>query len=231
MWNLTNRNIQILKIIVEEFLETGWVIWSKSLLKKYDLWVSPATVRNDMSYLEDLDLIYQPYNSAWRLPTAKWIRAFVNYFMELTPEHIIPQNNNSNKKDIKTLEDFIHNIVYELSKNTKEISFLIIPEDSIREYSGVSYFIQKNYKNIWDSIFSIIKMIEDKFSFIKFITSLPIEPQVNVFIWEENIIPYLKDYTIIVRPIVIDWKIWYAWIIWTLKMNYSFNISVIKWII
>gem|GEM_PF-1141592 len=68
--------------------------------------------------------------------------------MELTPEHIIPQNNNSNKKDIKTLEDFIHNIVYELSKNTKEISFLIIPEDSIREYSGVSYFIQKNYKNI-----------------------------------------------------------------------------------
>jgi len=231
MWNLTNRNIQILKIIVEEFLETGWVIWSKSLLKKYDLWVSPATVRNDMSYLEDLGLIYQPYNSAWRLPTAKWIRTFVNYFIELTPEHIIPQNSSSNKKDIKTLEDFIHNIVYELSKNTKEISFLIIPEDSIREYSGVSYFIQKNYKNIWDSIFSIIKMIEDKFSFIKFITSLPIEPQVNVFIWEENIIPYLKDYTIIVRPIVIDWKIWYAWIIWTLKMNYSFNISVIKWII
>ena len=71
MSNLTNRNIEILKIIVEEFLQTGEVLGSKSLLKKYDLGVSSATVRNDMATLETLELIYQPYNSAGRLPTAK----------------------------------------------------------------------------------------------------------------------------------------------------------------
>lgn len=84
---------------------------------------------------------------------------------------------------------------------------------------------------LWDSIYSIIKMLEDKFSFINFIQNLPLNSWVNVFIWEENIINFLKDYTIIVRPININWKIWYIWLIWWLKMNYSFNISAIKWII
>ena len=79
---LTERNIKILKIIVEEYLETWEVIWSKLLLKKYNLWVSPATVRNDMAKLEELELVYQPYTSAGRLPTTKWIRAFVDFLMK-----------------------------------------------------------------------------------------------------------------------------------------------------
>ena len=81
---LTQRNIDILKIIVEEYLSTGEVLGSKLLLKKYDLWVSSATVRNDMAKLEQLELVYQPYNSAGRLPTSKWLRAFVNYLMNDT---------------------------------------------------------------------------------------------------------------------------------------------------
>lgn len=71
MSTLTPRNIEILRIIVEEYIETGTVLGSKLLLKKYDLGVSSATVRNDMALLEKLELVYQPYNSAGRLPTAK----------------------------------------------------------------------------------------------------------------------------------------------------------------
>lgn len=232
MSNLTWRNIEILKIIVEEFLKTWEVLWSKSLLKKYDLWVSSATVRNDMAFLESLELIYQPYNSAWRLPTAKWLRAFINYLMQETPNHFLNDSNIKFKNnDIKTLEDFIYNITYELSNRTWEITFFILKDDSINQYSGISNFLKNNYKFLWDSIYSIIRMLEDKYSFIKFVSSLPLNYWVNVFIWEENIIPFLKDYTIIIRPIQIEWKVWYVWLIWSLKMNYSFNISAIRGII
>lgn len=232
MTNLTWRNIEILKIIVEEFLKTWEVLWSKALLKKYDLWVSSATVRNDMAILESLELIYQPYNSAWRLPTSKWLRAFINYLMQETPNHFLEQSSVKMKDiDIKTLEDFIYNIVFELAKKTWEISFFIVEDDSINQYSWISNFLENNYRFLWNSIYSIIKMLEDKKNFIKFISSLPLNHWVNVFVWEENIIPFLKDYTIIVRPIQIEWKIWYIWLIWGLKMNYSFNISAIKWII
>ena len=128
MSQLTQRNIDILKIIVEEYLETWWVLGSKLLLQKYDLWVSPATVRWDMAKLEKLELVYQPYNSAWRLPTSKWLRAFVNYLMESTPDYFLNEKNIKIWEDkIEKLSDFTHKITSELAKNTWEIAFFIIP--------------------------------------------------------------------------------------------------------
>ena len=69
MPKIKERKIQILKLIVEEYLKTGEIMGSKNLLKKYDLQVSSATIRNDMLSLEKMGLIFQPYNSAGRLPT------------------------------------------------------------------------------------------------------------------------------------------------------------------
>lgn len=232
MSNLTGRNIEILKIIVEEFLQTWDVLGSKALLKKYDLWVSSATVRNDMAILESLELIYQPYNSAGRLPTAKWLRAFISYLMKEMPNHFLEAKDVKMKSnDVKTLEDFIYNITNELAKKTGEISFFISESNGILEYSGISHFLENNYKMLGNSIFSIIKMLEDKNNFIRFISSLPLNEWVNIFIWEENIIQFLRDYTIILKPIVIDGNIWYIGLIWGLKMNYSFNISAVRGII
>lgn len=229
---LTQRNIDILKIIVEEYIQTGELLWSKLLLKKYDLWVSPATVRNDMATLEKLELIYQPYASAGRLPTAKWLRAFVNYLMQQTPEHLLSEESLSlGKDDMKRLSDFVHKMVFELAKNTQEIAFFTVPDRHISEYSGIAKFLEDNGKRMWESVFSIVKMLEDKFNFMKFIQNFPIHPGVNIFIWEENILPYLKDYTIILKPVKIDGEIGYIGIIWSLKMNYSFNISAVKGII
>jgi transcriptional regulator of heat shock response len=232
MANLTKRNIDILKIIVDEYIETWVVLWSKLLLKKYDLWVSSATVRNDMATLESLELVYQPYNSAWRLPTAKWIRAFVNYLMQQTPDYFLQSPSLSTSKNkIDNIIDFTHKITYELWKNTGEIAFFIVPEKHINEYSWIADFLEKNHKKIWNPIFSIVKILEDKFSFQNFIQNLHINSWVNVFIWEENILPFFKDYSIILKQVMIDWNIWYIWLIWCLQMNYSFNISAVKGII
>ncbi len=232
MSNLTGRNIEILKIIVEEFLQTWEVLGSKALLKKYDLWVSSATVRNDMAMLEGLELIYQPYNSAGRLPTAKWLRAFISYLMKEMPNHFLEAKDVKMKSnDVKTLEDFIYNITSELAKKTGEISFFISEKNGILEYSWISHFLENNYKMLGNSIFSIIKMLEDKNNFIRFISSLPLQEWVNIFIWEENIIQFLRDYTIILKPVIIDGNVWYIGLIGGLKMNYSFNISALRGII
>ncbi len=229
---LTSRNIQVLKIIVEEYLKTWKVLWSKLLLEKYDLQVSSATIRNDMVKLEKLELIFQPYNSAWRLPSTKGLRAFVDYLMQQSPEYFIANSQNSIKNEnLKSFADSIHKITYELSNITKEISFIIIPENSIMQYNGVSNFLDKNYKILWKNSLNIVKILEEKFNFIQFISSLNIKKWVNVFIWEENISSFFKDYTIILKPISIEWKTGYIGIIGSLKMDYSFNISAISGII
>jgi transcriptional regulator of heat shock response len=197
-------------------------------LQKYDLWVSSATVRNDMAKLEELDLIYQPYNSAWRLPTSKGLRAFISYLMQETPEHFLQVRNDFNKKEIKNLWDFWNNLVFELAKNTQEIAFFISPKENILSYSWIWNFLENNYDRLWNSVFSIIKMLEDKDNFAKFISSFPISYWINIFIWEENILPFLKDYTIIIKKLIIDSNDTYVWLIWSLKMNYSFNISAVN---
>ncbi len=228
---LTQRNIDILKIIVDEYLATWEVLWSKLLLKKYDLWVSSATVRNDMAKLEQLELVYQPYNSAGRLPTSKWLRAFVNYLMDSTPEFFLQEKNVSEQNDFIKLSDYIHSISLDLAKNTKEIAFFTVPERHILEYSWFPIFLEKNHKILWDDIYNVIRMLEDKFNFMNFVSNFETQDGINVFIWEENFIPFLKDYSIIVKKIIVDWEQGYIGIIWWLKMNYSFNISAVRGII
>jgi len=231
MSQLTQRNIDILRIIIEEYLKTGSVLWSKALLKKYDLWVSPATVRNDMARLEILELIYQPYNSAGRLPTAKGIRAFVNYLMQDTPDHFLGEEKKCVKENFRDFSDYIHKIVYELWNTTGEVAFCIVPESSVLEYVWLSHFIEKNYRQRGDEALNIIKMFEDKRNFIQFIENMPKYEGVNVFIGEENILPFLKDYTVILKSFLINGLVWYIGIVWSMKMDYSFNISAVRGII
>ena len=119
---LTQRNIEILKIIVEEYLATWEVIWSKLLLKKYDLWVSSATVRNDMAKLENLELIYQPYHSAWRLPTTKGLRAFVDFLMKSTPNYFLESEAEKSKMKVENFYDLANKISFELARKTWEIT-------------------------------------------------------------------------------------------------------------
>lgn len=79
---LTARQTQILKSIIDEYIETAEPVGSESLEKKYNLGVSPATVRNEMSALTKLGFVRQPHTSAGRVPTPKAMKFYVNQLME-----------------------------------------------------------------------------------------------------------------------------------------------------
>ncbi len=229
---LTNRNILILKIIIEEYLENWELLGSKLLLSKYDLWVSPATVRWDMAKLEKMNLVFQPYNSAGRLPTSSWIRAYINYIMEETSSYFLECDNLDLSDNIKNISDYIYSKTNTLSKNTKEISFFSIPKKNILWYSWITPFLEKNKSNnFFNESIKVIEIIEDKIRFMQFLDKLILKNWINLFIWEENSINYLKKFTIIVKPIIINNEKWYIWIIWNLNQNYNYNISALKWII
>src|SRR5699024_2647509 len=79
------RKLQILGAIVEDYVSTREPVGSKSLLDRHELGVSAATVRNDMSSLEEEGLIHQPHTSAGRVPTDKGYRAFVDHVATVKP--------------------------------------------------------------------------------------------------------------------------------------------------
>ncbi len=79
--DLTDRQERILYSIIDSYLETAEPVGSRTLNKKYDLGVSPATIRNEMSDLEDLRLIMKAHSSSGRIPTDAAYRRYVDDLM------------------------------------------------------------------------------------------------------------------------------------------------------
>ena len=77
---LGDRRAQILRALVSHYVTSGEPVGSKTLVDRYRLGVSAATVRNELAALEDAGLIYQPHTSAGRIPTDKGYRFFVDRF-------------------------------------------------------------------------------------------------------------------------------------------------------
>ncbi|MEQ9572000.1 MAG: heat-inducible transcriptional repressor HrcA, partial [Nitratireductor sp.] len=81
--NLDARSRDIFRLIVDTYLRDGEPVGSRNLSRMLPSSLSPATVRNVMSDLEHLGLVYAPHVSAGRLPTQKGLRFFVDAFMEI----------------------------------------------------------------------------------------------------------------------------------------------------
>ncbi|WP_421855482.1 heat-inducible transcriptional repressor HrcA [Oricola sp.] len=79
---LDDRSRDVFRLIVESYLEEGEPLGSRTLSRKLPRSLSPASVRNVMSDLEALGLIYSPHVSAGRLPTEQGLRFFVDAFMD-----------------------------------------------------------------------------------------------------------------------------------------------------
>ena len=77
MISLSERQETILALIVHEYMEAARPVGSKRLIKKYDLGVSSATVRNEMAALAKAGVLRQPHTSAGRIPTEEGYRYFV----------------------------------------------------------------------------------------------------------------------------------------------------------
>ncbi len=77
---LGDRRAQILRALVSHYVTSGEPVGSKTLVDRYRLGVSAATVRNELAALEDAGFIYQPHTSAGRIPTDAGYRFFVDRF-------------------------------------------------------------------------------------------------------------------------------------------------------
>ncbi|MDQ4095349.1 MAG: heat-inducible transcriptional repressor HrcA [Actinomycetota bacterium] len=75
---LDERKGSILRALISHYVRSGEPVGSKTLVEKFRLGVSPATVRNEMAALEDAGFIYQPHTSAGRIPTDAGYRYFVD---------------------------------------------------------------------------------------------------------------------------------------------------------
>ncbi|WP_035571099.1 heat-inducible transcriptional repressor HrcA [Halonatronum saccharophilum] len=130
---MTDRKKKILKAIVNEYVMSAEPVGSRTLARRYDFGVSPATLRNDMADLEEANYLEQPHRSAGRIPTDKGYRFYVDALMDLKKlsnnQAKVIEDDYSVKN--RELQDLIEETSQLLSDLTNYTSMVLSPQ--IRE--------------------------------------------------------------------------------------------------
>ncbi|NJE44615.1 heat-inducible transcriptional repressor HrcA [Massilimicrobiota sp. SW1139] len=111
---LTARQLLILKCIVEEFVETAEPVGSKTLMTKYQLPYSSATIRNEMSFLEEHGYLEKTHTSSGRVPSTKGYRFYVDTLMQ-------PSVDDEVKNQVSTILGDRHRSLNEIIKESCQI--------------------------------------------------------------------------------------------------------------
>lgn len=121
---LDDRKMKVLYAIINSYIVSAEPIGSRTISKEYDLGVSSATIRNEMSDLEDLGYLNKPHTSAGRIPSDKAYRMYVNHILKGQP--------------LKTNEDEKIRIEQILARESKEIDELI--QNSAKLLSAITNY-------------------------------------------------------------------------------------------
>ncbi|MDP3014224.1 MAG: heat-inducible transcriptional repressor HrcA [Candidatus Subteraquimicrobiales bacterium] len=124
---LDERKKLILYMTVHEYVLTGEPIGSHSLLERYQLGVSSATVRNEFASLEEMGYLKQPHTSAGRVPTEKGYRFYVDSLVETRGLSLAEKN---------TIERFYANLNFELDELMQKTSILL---SQLTNYAGIVF--------------------------------------------------------------------------------------------
>lgn len=146
---LDDRKLKILQAIIKTYLETGEPVGSRTISKYTDLNLSSATIRNEMSDLEDMGYIIQPHTSAGRIPSDKGYRLYVDTMMEDKIQEIDDMKNQLIEKADK-IDVLLKQVAKLLAVNTnyatlvskpqykhKKVKFIQLTEVDVRQLLAV----------------------------------------------------------------------------------------------
>ena len=113
MEQLGERKVKILDAIIRNYLATGEPVGSRTISKYTDLNLSSATIRNEMSDLEELGYIVQPHTSAGRIPSDKGYRFYVDHLME------------EKDREVKEMKDFVIEKTEKMDQVLKQVAKML----------------------------------------------------------------------------------------------------------
>jgi len=113
---LTERQRLILSAIVDDYIRSAEPVGSRSISKRGDVGFSPATIRNEMSDLEDMGYLEQPHTSAGRIPSHKGYRYYVDHLLRQTA---------LSKKELEMIKNFFAEKIFEFEKVIQQVATIL----------------------------------------------------------------------------------------------------------
>lgn len=146
---LSDRRQRVLAALIEEYIAHAMPVGSRTLTERYRLGVSPATVRNDLSALEDAGYITQPHTSAGRIPTDVGYRAFVDELLNselLNEDHPHEDVVSELRASASKLDDLMEQTSSALTRLTDCLSVVVAPSVISAHLRQLSLVSLSNYQ-------------------------------------------------------------------------------------
>ncbi len=229
---LTSRQTQILKTIIDEYITTAEPVGSEALDKKYNLGVSPATIRNEMVTLTKLNFLKQPHASAGRIPTPVAMKFYINQLMEEKQMSLVDEV--KAKEEVWDSRDDIDELMDEathaLASRTRSLAVAALKDKKDRFWqAGHSYiFGNPEFSDVLtcQSLFSIFNEFDQmERLFFGFESTSPLE----VLFGEELGIPGLAPTGIISTHFNIGGKRGMLGVIGPARADYSTVIPILRY--
>ena len=227
-----DRQIQILQAIIEQFIQTAEPVGSKTIVIRFNLNVSPATIRNDMAALEKLGLITQPHTSAGRIPTEKGYRLFVDELTDYkqaqkiaktTIAHLVEQNQAHKAKQK------LYDAMNILSQAIENLCFATVPDNERAFFLGTSKIL-RNQEFLDEPMRAsqVIEVLEKGTRFRNTLEQLPTDDNIKIFIGKENLIKEIESCSIIVTEYELDGYNGHIGILGPTRMRYAYNKAILE---
>lgn len=138
---LNERKKKILQIIIEDYISSAEPVGSRTIARKYDLGLSPATIRNEMSDLELLGYLEQPHTSGGRIPSAQAYRFYVDALIEpgtLTDNDMALIDGWYNERR-RNIDDIFQSTAKILSRMTQNVSMVLTNQQTIANFCYLKF--------------------------------------------------------------------------------------------
>ena len=138
---LNERKKKILQIIIEDYISSAEPVGSRTISRKYDLGLSPATIRNEMSDLELLGYLEQPHTSAGRFPSAQGFGFYVDGLIEpgtLTDNDMALIDGWYNERR-RNIDDIFQSTAKILSRMTQNVSMVLTNQQTIANFCYLKF--------------------------------------------------------------------------------------------
>lgn len=160
---LTARQLLIFKCIVEEFIETAEPVGSKGLMNKYQLPFSSATIRNEMSFLEDYGYLEKTHTSSGRIPSMEGYRFYVDTLEQKDVDDDIKHQVAEIFSDRhRSLNEIIHASCNMLSELTHLTSVALGPDSSCDSLQRITVVPLQNTNRVTTIIITSQGHVENK---------------------------------------------------------------------
>lgn len=252
------RNDQIFHFIVRSYIDTAEPVGSRTISKKCDLGLSPASIRNVMADLEEQGLLMHPHTSAGRVPTDKGYRYYVDNLME--PKELSEKEKHwvleelQKARTVEALAGRVSKVISEMTGNTaviyirnlKRVSFLNHLLDELVRAQKLADFFEEDSELFFDGAFRMLsqpefrdankmrlflQVMDDKVSFVQILARDLEEEGVQVHIGRENHLGALDDVSLVVKDCYVgNSPIGGVAVVGPTRMNYPKAVSVVDFV-